>query len=359
MTFTGFGMRIDSARRRAIACAVVLALQLAIALPFLAISPSSLRGVPGPLLIVVSLTASFLLGARLGVALGVVAIILAVTIIDENPYAEPLVWLPVIMAAGLLGDRVRRGERLRREVLDELRFGLVALSEEVPSMPVAARYVPAETAQVLAADFYGVVEAPGGAVAVMVGDVAGHGPRAAAIGTHLRAAWRGLAVAGVPAHETMAILSDTLLAERRVRPGGPQYATLCLAAIEPDQRTASFVVAGHPPPVLLAGSAAWAADLDPDPMIGIASHPWNVQRLALPTEPWSLLFYTDGLVEGRASDGARPLGIEALLPRIAELGSPLSRTDLEQLLTVVEDENGGPVPDDVVMVAVSGRQAHL
>jgi hypothetical protein len=54
MGFTGFGMRIDSTQRRAVACAVVLALLLAIALPFLSIPPSSLRGVPGPLLIVVA-----------------------------------------------------------------------------------------------------------------------------------------------------------------------------------------------------------------------------------------------------------------------------------------------------------------
>jgi hypothetical protein len=294
------------------------------------------------------------LGARLGVALGIVAVILAVTIIGENPYAEPIVWLPVILAAGLLGDRVRRGERLRREVLDELRFGLVALSEEVPAMPVAARYVPAETAQVLAADFYGVVEAPGGAVSVMVGDVAGHGPRAAAIGTHLRAAWRGLALAGVPAQQTMAILSDTLLAERRVRPGAPQYATLCLGAIGADQATASFVLAGHPPPVMVSASSAWTTDLQPDPMIGIAGQHWSIQQLQLTRDPWSLLFYTDGLVEGRSSGGGRPLGIGALLPRIAELEPPLSRDDLEHLLTVVEEENGGPLPDDVVMLAVSG-----
>ena len=149
--------------------------------------------------------AAFVLGPWEGAALTAVAVVLAVVIIGENRFAEPLVWLPVAVGVGMVGERVRRGDELRRSLLDALRQGLVSLVQdpEVGPLVVVSRYVPAEAAQVLAGDFYGEIQQPSGRVAVMVGDVAGHGPSAAAIATRLRAAWRGLASADVSAPETV------------------------------------------------------------------------------------------------------------------------------------------------------------
>ena len=258
-TGTGFGTRLRDRRARIVAVVCVLAIQLAIALPFLFVAPADVRGVPGPLLIVVCLAAAFLLGPYLGVALTVVGVVLAVLIVGENPVSEPLVWIPVALVVGIVGDRVRRGDELRRQVLDELHAGLVALSDSptVGSLRVVTRYVPAETAQVLAGDFYGVMPTPDGGAAILVGDVAGHGPPAAAIATHLRAAWRGMAGAGVTPEGIMQMLNDRLIAEQR-RPGvDVRFATVCLVTIGPENAAASVVVAGHPPPVLAAGGAAW------------------------------------------------------------------------------------------------------
>jgi hypothetical protein len=116
-----------------------------------------------------------------------------------------------------VGERVRHGDELRRELIEELRRGLVGIYRDpaVGRMNVVSRYIPAVSAQRIAGDFYGAVVQPTGDVAIMVGDVAGHGPAAAALATRLRAMWRGLAIAGVSDSETVRALNETLLAEQR------------------------------------------------------------------------------------------------------------------------------------------------
>jgi serine phosphatase RsbU (regulator of sigma subunit) len=224
----------------------------------------------------------------------------------------------------------------------------------VGSLRVITRYVPAETAQVLAGDFYGVMPTPEGGAAILVGDVAGHGPSAAAIATHLRAAWRGMAGAGVSPEGIMQMLNDRLVAEQR-RPGvSVRFATVSIATISPDNATASLLIAGHPPPVLAAGGAAWELPLEPQPAIGLhETYEWHAQEVELPPARWTMIMYTDGLVEGQTADGERPFGLTRLLPTIAARGPAFEEEDLDAVLSTVELENGGPLPDDVVVVAVS------
>ena len=350
----GFGPPFEE---RWIAVVVVaVALELAVAAPFLAISPSRLRGVPGPLLIVICMAAAFLLGPRLGALLAILGVSLGVGILDEHPIGEPLIWIPAAVAAGIIGDRVRRGDQLRRALLDELRRSLVAL----PGMPAAAtvriasKYVPAEGAQVLAADFYGILDVAEGAISVLIGDVAGHGPASAAAATRLRAAWRGLTLAGVELPKTLGAMNGILTAER-VAFEQVQFATVCLALIEPDMSSVCIVSAGHPRPILLAGGRAVELEIPPGPPIGVdAASQWHEVRIDLPPRPWSLLVYTDGLTEGRTRpDGPRPFGDERLLAVVGGMDAPLGNAELQQILAVVENANGGPMPDDVVMVAVS------
>ncbi|HEY7258005.1 MAG TPA: PP2C family protein-serine/threonine phosphatase [Gaiellales bacterium] len=342
--------------RRLVVVLTAVVLELAVAVPFLVISPARLRGVPGPLLIVICISGAFLTGPRLGALLAVLGVSLGVGILDEHPIGEPLVWIPAAVVAGLIGDRVRRGDQLRRALLDELRRSLVAL----PGMPAAAtvqiasKYVPAEGAQVLAADFYGILDVADGAISVLIGDVAGHGPASAAAATRLRAAWRGLTLAGVKLPETLRAMNGILTAER-VAFAQVQFATVCLALIEPDMSSVCIVSAGHPRPILLAGGRAAELAVPAGPPIGVdAASQWHEVRLDLPPRPWSLLVYTDGLVEGRTRpDGPRPFGDERLLGVVGGMEAPLGSADLDQILAVVKKANGGPMPDDVVMVAVS------
>jgi hypothetical protein len=353
--------RVIRANRRgtAVVVAVVVGLQLAIALPFLVIDPSTVRGVPGPLLVLIGIAASFVLGARIGAVLTAFSVFLGVTILGENQVASPLVWIPAAIAVGLLGDNVRRGEELRRALVTELRAGLVALSHDprVGPLQVISRYLPAEREQILAGDFYGVVVQPDGDVALMVGDVSGHGPDAAAVATHLRAAWRGLAVAGVPPSQIMRVLNDSLMAESMAG-SSVRFATVCLALVSADRAQSTMVLAGHPPPVLVTADETHSFELRPDPVLGIGEFTWHAQTVELPPGEWSMLIYTDGLIEGRQQpDGPRPFGLERLSGLLAEIHPPLAERDVDELLGAVRTANGGPMPDDIVVLAVSPADA--
>ena len=354
---SGINPWVASTRSRLLAGGVVLVAELAIALPFLTISPATVRGVPGPLLVVLGVSAAFLLGPWAGAALTAVAVLLGVSIIGENQLAEPLVWLPVAVGVGIVGERVRRGDELRRSLLDALRQGLVSLVQEpeVGPLSIVSRYIPAEAAQVLAGDFYGEIQQPSGHVAVMVGDVAGHGPTAAAIATRLRATWRGLASADVSAPETIRVLNEMLIAEHKRHRTAVNFATICLVSVDPQLAFASVLLAGHPPPILVAAGVARECDVPPCPAIGIMeSAEWHSHEVALPSDPWTLVLYTDGLVEGRSSpDGPRPLGTGRLIEMLNTRTPPITDADADAILAQVEQANGGPLPDDVVLLAAS------
>jgi Stage II sporulation protein E (SpoIIE) len=338
----------------------ILAVELLVALPFLAIAPSTVRGVPGPLLVVIALAASLVLGWQLGLAAMAVAVALGAAVIGENPVAMALIWLPAAAFAGLIGDSMRRAETLRRDVVRQLYAGLVALSRApvVGSLSVRTRYLPAEVEQVLAGDFYGVLERPTGEAFIMVGDVSGHGPAAAAAATHLRAAWRGLAASVVDLSEIAQILNDLLHAEQR---GGTdtRFATICMASFSADLRTAQFLVAGHPPPVLVFDDECIEVGLRRQPPLGVVtSWDWQPQEIPLPEGVWSMLVYTDGLVEGRrAPGGPRPFGAPSLCSLLTANELPITDPALNRVIDAVHAANGGPMPDDIVAIAVSPAAA--
>jgi Stage II sporulation protein E (SpoIIE) len=336
--------------------AAVIGIEVLVALPFVFITPSTLRGVPGPLLIVIALIASLLLGWRLGLVAVAVAVILGIVVIGQNPVATPLIWLPAAVLAGLVGDSMRRAEALRRDVVRQLYAGLVALSRDpvVGPLAIRTRYLPAEVEQVLAGDFYGVLERPNGEAFIMVGDVSGHGPAAAAAATHLRAAWRGLAASTAELSEIALILNDLLHAEQR---GGTdtRFATLCMGSFSPDLRTAQFLVAGHPPPLLVFEDECIELGIRRQPPLGVVkTWDWQPQEVPLPDGVWSMLVYTDGLVEGRtAPGGARPFGAPSLCGLLTSGQLPITDAALDEMIDAVQAANGGPMPDDIVAIAVS------
>src|SRR5262249_49185284 len=215
-------------------------------------------------------------------------------------------------------------------------------------------YLPAEVEQVLAGDFYGVLERPNGEAFIMVGDVSGHGPSAAAAATHLRAAWRGLAASNAELPEIAAILNDLLHAEQR-RGTAMRFAPICMVAFSPDLRTAQFLVAGHPPPVLVFEDECIELGVRSQPPLGVVQNwDWRPQEVPLPSGMWSMLVYTDGLVEGRlAPGGARPFGTVSLCGLLTSGDLPITDAALDRVIEVIHTANGGPMTDDIVAIAVS------
>jgi serine phosphatase RsbU (regulator of sigma subunit) len=213
-----------------------------------------------------------------------------------------------------------------------------------PAIRVATRYRAGEQRMLLGGDFIDAVERADGSLAAIIGDVAGHGPSAAALGATLRAAWRGLALARVPLVEVVAALDELL---RRERPEDALFATVCALQVDPGGNACELVCAGHPPPILVDGHGPeeLAAPVNPPLGYGIAFAPGRTDLHA----GASLLLYTDGLIEGRAAPGSPArFGVDRLLQALREL--ELQPDGLDALLQLAEQANGGPLADDTALL---------
>jgi PAS domain S-box-containing protein len=219
-----------------------------------------------------------------------------------------------------------------------------------PRLAIHTRYRAGEDRLLLGGDFFDAVERPDGTLTVLIGDVSGHGADAAALGATLRAAWRGLALT-LPDPVAMVRALDAVFAAER--PSLETFATVCCAWIPPDRRQATFVVAGHPPPLLLSDHAD-RLDLPSGPPLGLGGARTGT-TVSLPCA-WTLFFYTDGLIEARS--GPRPnahrFGEDGLLDHLAAHPSPasLDGTGLDALLGHVQQLSGDGFADDVAVLLV-------
>ncbi|MCF3180851.1 fused response regulator/phosphatase [Streptomyces polychromogenes] len=221
----------------------------------------------------------------------------------------------------------------------------------------AARYRPGRSRALLGGDFYDAVRTPDGTVHAMIGDVCGHGPDEAALGVELRIAWRALTLAGLCGDDLLATLQEVLEVER---PCEEIFATLCTVDISPDGRSAGLCLAGHPAP--LVSRPGRAARLLPyensGPALGLLPRArWPRRQVDL-GGTWSLMLYTDGLIEGRIGEGRERLGQDGMVDMInRHLQDGLSGEGLlEASVTEARRLNGGELTDDVALVLLSRSQ---
>lgn len=186
-------------------------------------------------------------------------------------------------------------------------------------------YQPGRDHAVLGGDFFDVVETSDGHIRILIGDVMGHGPDEAALGVHLRVAWRTLVLAGAPDTRILPTLSTLLAAEAG---GDPDFVTATDVTIEPDGAV-TVRVAGHPAPLLCADGKTTYLDVEVGPPLGLervtpvreewqATGGWPQSRSLLPAGA-SLILYTDGLLDAYAAVLGEPdsgLGIEQLIAAV-------------------------------------------
>jgi PAS domain S-box-containing protein len=252
-----------------------------------------------------------------------------------------------------------RDERLaeaniQAELARQLQRGLLpTLPLRDLGLPIRTRYRPGQRRALIGADFYDALELPDGTVATLIGDVAGHGPDGAAVGVSLRAAWRALTLTGQGLGEVLDGLHEVLVHER---PSEEMFTTVCCLRISADRDEILVASAGHPPPLLVADGAVQVVDAVGQPALGVLeqAHAWETVRLRV-GGPWTVLCYTDGLIEGLEAPGSsQRFGIEALAATATALLA--EHIDMERLLDglleVVHSANGGELSDDVAMLCV-------
>ncbi|MET9955303.1 SpoIIE family protein phosphatase [Streptomyces sp. NPDC006339] len=250
--------------------------------------------------------------------------------------------------------------RLRAQENARLERGLLPTPLlEGSDLRFAARYRPGRSRALLGGDFYDTVRTPDGTVHAMIGDVCGHGPDEAALGVELRIAWRALTFAGLCGDELLSTLQQVLEHERE---SDEIFATLCTVDIAPDGRRAGLCLAGHPSPLIARhGRAAQLLPYeDSGPALGLLPRArWPRRQVELGAT-WSLLMYTDGLIEGRsAGPGSPRLGQEGMVEMInRQLTQGLRGEELlDAAVTEVRSLNGGELTDDVAVLALERDRA--
>jgi serine phosphatase RsbU (regulator of sigma subunit) len=260
-------------------------------------------------------------------------------------------------------ERKRADESMRRLYASEARADENARLERglLPQplvsdtgVQVVARYTPGRHQALLGGDFYDVVEREDGALFLLIGDVAGHGPDEAALGVCLRIAWRTLVLAGVHAETILPSMAAVLASERSSE---EVFATVAMVRVDAARRVARCWLAGHPWPLLIGANQVSRRPLQ---NTGIAlgiddTRTWVATDLVIDRSD-RLLLFTDGLVEGYA-DVARSArlgedGMRELLE--CQLAEGASGHELvEGLMHDVRSKNGGELTDDVAILLIS------
>jgi serine phosphatase RsbU (regulator of sigma subunit) len=231
-----------------------------------------------------------------------------------------------------------------------------------PRISVTARYQSGGQQMLLGGDFYDVVQAADGWVHTLVGDVCGRGPDEAALGVCLRVAWRTMVLAGRPVPEILGTVQQVLGHERQ---HDRLFVTLCMLSIAPERTWGRLHLAGHPQPVLMTPSEVRELKAPVSLPPGISeSTEWPVSDVQL-GERWTVLMYTDGLIEGKVGTGPERLGSEGLIKVIEKAraqvpaGPATDRQATERIVDSVigqaRELNGGALDDDLAVLAVSGR----
>lgn len=170
-----------------------------------------------------------------------------------------------------------------------------------PRVRLATLYRPGEERLQLGGDFYDFLELPNGSLAMLIGDVTGHGPNAAALGASLRTAWRALILDETDLGELPRLMQRLLGLERETE---ESFATACYGSVDETRSSLSVVLAGHPAPLLLDGDDCVAVEAPIGPPLGVVDEAaWRPRTIELPDRP-TVVFFTDGLMEGRADPGS-------------------------------------------------------
>ncbi len=258
-------------------------------------------------------------------------------------------------------QRQLRDQKMLAAEKTRLERGLLPspILEPGQGLDLVVRYQPGGSRMLLGGDFYDVVRTPDGTLQVIIGDVCGHGPDEAALGVFLRIAWRALVLADQEPSRVLRTLHEILEHERH-QPG--LFTTACMVTVSPDRRWARVYLAGHPEPMLLVGDRVvelprHRAGL---PLGVLPDSTWSGLDVPLP-EGWSLLLYTDGLVEGRVAGDVERLGSERLIELIVRAAR--DRPDwarhpaglLDELIASVKGLNGGELDDDMAVLLISDR----
>ncbi|MFJ8698668.1 SpoIIE family protein phosphatase [Streptomyces sp. WAC8370] len=266
---------------------------------------------------------------------------------DELALGEELV-----ARAAVSIDNARRYTREHSMAVTLQRSLLPRRLPDQNALDVAYRYLPAQAG--VGGDWFDVLPLSGARVALVVGDVVGHGLHAAATMGRLRTAVHNFTALDLPPDELLGLLDELVgrIDQDETADDGtaPVTGATCLYAIyDPVAGSCVIARAGHPPPALIGpdGTVEFP-EVPPGPPLGLGGLPFETTELRL-AEGSRLVLYTDGLVEDRAHD--IDVGLEHLRRALETAGETPEETCRTVLDARLPDRPG----DDIALLVARTR----
>ncbi|MGW0466545.1 SpoIIE family protein phosphatase [Streptomyces sp. NPDC003027] len=275
---------------------------------------------------------------------------------DDLSFAEELT-----ARAAVSIDNARRFTREHAMAVTLQRSLLPRVLPDVSAVDVAYRYLPAKAG--VGGDWFDVIPLPGARVALVVGDVVGHGLHAAATMGRLRTAVHNFSTLDLPPDELLGHLDE--LIDRIDRPesgdgggagdddsrgGGerdPITGATCLYVIyDPANGRCAMAGAGHPGPALVhADGRVEFPEMPSGLPLGVGGMPFEATELRLP-EGSRLVLFTDGLLENRDRDF--DTGLALLRDALARVGRSPEQACADVLTSLLV-----PAPDDDIALLIA------
>ncbi len=249
----------------------------------------------------------------------------------------------VILLSGLR-ERVIVLEHSSEE-LDAIRAALTPASlPELRDVDAGAAFAPSELG--VSGDFYLLTNGPDGSTVVVVGDVVGHGPRAARLATFIRARFAAFAANTSEPAQILELANGALLE----RPGrGDDLVSAVCMRYDPGLETLSWAVAGHPPPLRLPDLVELHRE-GSTMLLGVSAE-LPVGRGQIPLRPTEgVLVYTDGATDVRRENEL--LGREGLARLLAPLVELPARLLAQRAHSAVLEWTDAPIGDDLCLVVL-------
>jgi PAS domain S-box-containing protein len=243
--------------------------------------------------------------------------------------------------ARLYGERAHIARTLQESLLPpEL--------PQPPGIELAARFRAAGEGFEVGGDFYDVFEARAGRWAVVIGDVCGKGPEAAAVTALARYTVRAAAMTNDEPSAILATLNEAMLRQRDDR----RFCTVLYARAEPANGGLGlcFASGGHPLPIVVRATGEVVVPGEPGTLLGVVPDP-NLADEAIELAPGdTAILYTDGVTDAAAPQLVRD---PVELARALASGADRAADDVAQeLLDVAVDVGGGEPRDDIAIVVL-------
>ncbi|MER5791691.1 SpoIIE family protein phosphatase [Streptomyces sp. NPDC001980] len=288
-----------------------------------------------------------------------------VALFGRNRRTEPFdaddLWLAEQLAART-ATGIQSAARAQRQHTTTMTLQRSLLPQTLPeqaALDIATRYLPSVSQAGVGGDWFDVIPLSGTRVALVVGDVVGHGMRAAATMGRVRTAVRTLADVDLPPDELLSHLDDLVVHLSAEEAGADSPAdaaggvgTTCLYSVyDPVTRRLCVARAGHPPPAVVTAGSVHFLDVPAGPPLGLGGLPFESYETELP-EGSLIALYTDGLLEPREHDIDDALDtMFAALARPAETLDTVCDRVLTSMLTHRPD-------DDIALLVARTRALH-